>query len=186
MEIYQKSLMELCEIRQQFILEGLDTEKINELILTKEKQYIHSLLEDGPGGAAAAASVGVGGGGVAYANASIGGMGAVVSSQPSQFAGATLEPNFSAGGGREGSGDISVAYNPGGRKKVFQKLAAPMDGRRGTSKRRRGKLLQSLKNLNANRQDFTAKQGEVKQRQSLMSFDKFSKDKINQVTKVKQ
>jgi hypothetical protein len=186
MKIYQKSLLELCELRQQFILEGLDVEKINELILEKEIDYTNSILEDGPGGAAAAASIGVGGGGVGYANASIGGMGDVVSSQPSQFAGATLEPNFSAGGGRVGSGDISVAYNPGGRKKTFQKLQAPMDSRRGSSKRRRGKLLQGLKNLSANKQDFTAKQGEVKSRQPLMSFDKFSKDKINQVTKVSQ
>jgi len=178
------SLSELFNLRSQFLNEGLDTDKITEIILIKEKEYVDSILEDGPGGAAAAASIGVGGGGVGYANASIGGMGQVVSSQPSQFAGATMEPAFSAGGGKVGSGDISVAYNPGGRKKVFQKIAAPMDGRKGSSKRRKNKLIQGLKNIFANKQDFTSGQGQS--RQSLMSFDKFSKDKLNQVTKVSQ
>ncbi|NBT86396.1 MAG: hypothetical protein EBT45_07905, partial [Alphaproteobacteria bacterium] len=42
---------------------------------------------------------GVGASGVAYANASISGMGNVVSPQPSMFAGTTVEPGYSASGG---------------------------------------------------------------------------------------
>lgn len=185
MQISNKSLPELFELREQFLREGLSIDKITEIILTKEQEYVNSILEDGPGGAAAAASTGVGGGGVGYANASIGGMGAVISSQPSQNAGATLDPNFSSGGGRVGSGDISVAYNPGGRKKVFQKLPAKLDNRRGSSKRRRNKMIQGLKNILSQRQDYTSGEGEVK-KGNIMNFNKFSAEQVNKVTKVKQ
>jgi hypothetical protein len=65
-------------------------------------------------------------------------MGSVVSPQPSMFAGVTTEPGYSDGGGKVGSGDISVPYNPGGRKKVFQKISA--DNRKGTNKRRKNKI----------------------------------------------
>jgi hypothetical protein len=186
MNLKNLSISELYALRSEFISEGLSIEKISDLILEKESIYIQSIQEDGPGGAAAAASIGVGGGGVAYSNASIGGMGQVVSSQPSTFAGATTEPGFSAGGGRTGSGDISVAYNPGGRKKVFQKIAAKMDNRKGTNKRRKNKLIQGLKNVFSQKQDYTAGEGGSKMRQPLMNFDKFSKDKMNRVTVVKQ
>ena len=121
------SLGELFEIRSRMVLEGLNVDEISETIFQKESEYISYILEDtasgGPAGSVGAASVGYGGGGVAYADASIGGMGAVVSPQPSIFAGVTMDPGYSAGGGRVGSGDISVPYNPGGRKKVFQKIA---------------------------------------------------------------
>ena len=42
----------------------------------------------------------------------VGGMGAVVSAQPSGLAGATIGTNWSSSGGTEGSGDISAQYNP--------------------------------------------------------------------------
>lgn len=184
MNIFDMKLSELCEFREKLMEEGLDVDQVSQLILEREQQYIQHLLEDGPGGAAAAASIGVGGGGVAYANASIGGMGPVVSSQPSIYAGATTEPNFSAGGGKTGSGDVSVPYNPGGRKKVFQKLAAPLSDRKGSNKRRKNKILKGLKNIFSQKQDYTAKQGQS--RQPIMSFDNFSKEKINKVTKVDQ
>jgi len=184
MDISNMSLHHLCEMRGQLIIEGLDTDLISEIILEKEKNYIQSVLEDGPGGAAAAASIGIGGNGVAMANASIGGMGAVTSSQPSAYAGSTTEPAFSAGGGKSGSGDISVPYNPGGRKKVFQKIPAPLDDRKGSSKRRKNKILQGLKNVFANKQDYTAGQGKSKSK--VMNFDQFDKENLSKVTKVKQ
>lgn len=186
MEISNMTLSELCLLREKLIKDGLDFELITELILNKEQEYIDYLLEDGPGGAAAAASIGVGGGGVAYANATIGGAGPVISSQPSSFVGATTEPAYSAGGGKNGSGDlgnINVAYNPGGRKKVFQKISAPMDNMRGTNKRRRNKMIRGLKNIFANKQDWTHGQSEVKGCK-IASFDNFQKEKINKVTKV--
>jgi hypothetical protein len=185
MNISNMSLEQLFELRSQYYLEGITDENLDELIFLKERNYIDSIYEDGPGGAAAAANIGIGGGGVALANASIGGMGSVVSSQPSSFAGATTEPNFSAGGGKVGSGDVSVPYNPGGKKKVFQKLAAPMSDRRGTSKRRKNKILKNLKNIFANKQDFTADQSKVK-KSNIMDFDKFSKDQFSKVTKLDQ
>ena len=116
------------------------------IIFEKEQDYVNYLNEDtatgGPSGAAGAATVGYGGGGVGYANASIGGMGSVVSPQPSMFAGVTTEPGYSSGGGKEGSGDVSVPYNPGGRKKVFQKIA--VDNRKGSNKRRKNKMIKNI------------------------------------------
>lgn len=185
MDISNMSLQNLCEMRGQLTLEGLDTDLISEIILEKEKNYIQSVLEDGPGGAAAAASIGIGGGGVAMANASIGGMGAVTSSQPSAYAGSTTEPAFSAGGGKSGSGDISVPYNPGGRKKVFQKMSAPLTDRRGSNKRRKNKILRGLKDIFSQKQDFTSGQGGIK-KSKVMNFDQFDKENLSKVTKVKQ
>ena len=183
MNISELGLIELFDIRGKLISEGLNTDRVTELIMVKERQYIQSILEDGPGGADAASNIGIGGGGVGYANASIGGMGAVVSPQPSMFAGVTTEPGYSDGGGKVGSGDISVPYNPGGRKKVFQKV--PVDNRKGSNKRRKNKLIQGLKNIFSQRQDYTSGQGNEKP-SKIMNFDNFSKDDLNKVTKVKQ
>ena len=180
------SLEELFELRSKLHSSGKDISEISEVILTKESKYVEYLTEDtatgGPSGAAGAATVGYGGNGVAYSNASIGGMGAVVSPQPSMFAGVTTEPGYSAGGGKEGSGDISVPYNPGGRKKVFQKIAA--DNRKGTNKRRKNKIIQGLKNIFSQKQDYTAGQGGSKP-SKIMNFNNFSKGEVNKVTKVK-
>jgi hypothetical protein len=181
------SIEELFELRGEMILEGKNTSKISDLILEKESQYLNYINEDtatgGPSGAAGAATVGYGGNGVGYANATTAGMGAVVSPQPSMFAGVTTEPGYSAGGGSVGSGDISVPYNPGGRKKVFQKIA--VDNRKGTNKRRKNKMIQGLKNIFSQKQDYTAGQGNSKP-SKIMNFDNFSKDDLNEVTRVKQ
>lgn len=185
MNDHQLYLEKLFELRQNYHNQGLNVDDITELIIEKEKEYVSYILEDGPGGAAAAASSGIGGGGVAYANATIGGMGAVTPSQPSSFAGATTEPAFSAGGGTVGSGDVSVPYNPGGKKKVFQKLPASMSDRKGSNNRRKNKIIQGLKNIFANKQDFTSGEGEVK-KSKVMNFDNFSKQQFNKVTKVTQ
>ncbi len=189
MTLNQLSLEELFELRSNLILEGLNIDKISKLIFEKEKEYIDSIFEDGatggPAGAVTSASVGYGGGGVGYANATIGGMGNVVSPQPSVYAGSTSGDAFSDGGGRVGSGDISVPYNPGGRKKVFQKLAAPLNDRRGSNKRRKNKILRGLKNIFSNKQDYTSGEGKVKSGK-IMNFDNFEKGQFNKVTKVTQ
>jgi len=108
-------------------------------------------------------------------------MGSVVSPQPSIFAGVTTEPGYSMGGGKVGSGDVSVPYNPGGRKKVFQKV--PVDNRKGNSKRRKNKMIQGLKNIFSQKQDYTSGQGKSKP-SKIMNFSNFSKDSINKPTKV--
>jgi hypothetical protein len=182
------SLLELLEIRSKMILENKNTEKIDSVILEKEQEYIDYLNEDtsgtgGPAGAVGGSSVGSSG--VALSNATTAGMGAVVSPQPSMFAGVTTEPGYSMSGGTIGSGDISVPYNPGGRKKVFQKVPAPLTDRKGSNKRRKNKILRGLKDIFSMKQDYTAKQGGVK-KSNIMNFDNFSKEELNKVTKVKQ
>lgn len=181
------SLEELFELRADMMVEGLNIDLITELIFDKEQQYLNLILEDGPGGAAAAASIGIGGGGVAYSNASIAGSGNVVNAQPSIYAGSTTGDAYTKGGGFDGSGDtnVNVPYNPGGRKKTFQKIAAPLSDRKGSNKRRKNKIIQGLKNIFANKQDYTAGQGNVK-KSNIMNFDKFSKDQFSQVTRLKQ
>jgi len=189
MIISQLSLEELFDLRSQFLLEGLNTEKITDLILIKESEYVKQIFEDGatggPAGSVAASSVGYGGNGVAYANATIGGMGQVTASQPSIYAGSTTGAAYTSGGGVDGSGDVSIPYNPGGRKKVFQKMASPLSDRRGTNKRRRNKILRGLKNTFSQKQDYTSGQGKVK-KSNIMNFDNFAKDQFTKVTKVKQ
>ena len=112
-----------------------------------------------------------------------GGMGAVVNSQPSGLAGATIGTSWASGGGKAGSGDVSIPYNPSGVNRVFQKVPAPgkSHGSRDAKRERRQKSLKYLKNIFSKRQDFTAKQGEVKGR--VMNYDNFNKDDMMTVKK---
>lgn len=171
MELNKLNINELINLRANMILERKDISEISDLIELKE------INEDGDGG------IGMSGGGVAYANASIGGMGDVVSSQPSSYAGVTTEPGYTSGGGTVGSGDVSIPYNSGSNKKMFQK--SKLDDRHGTSKRRKNKILRGLKDVFSKRQDFTAGQGAVKGKK-VMNFNDFNKDDMNKVTKVTQ
>jgi len=187
MKISNLSLEDLFKLRSDMILENKNVDEINKIIFLKEIDYVKFINEDtatgGPSGAVGAGSVGYGGNGVAYTNATTAGMGSVVSPQPSMFAGVTTEPGYSQGGGSVGSGDVSVPYNPGGRKKVFQKV--PVDNRKGTNKRRKNKMIQGLKNIFSQKQDYTAGQGNSKP-SKIMNFDNFSKEDLNKVTRVKQ
>ena len=116
-----------------------------------------------------------------------GGMGAVVSAQPSGLAGATIGTSWASHGGTTGSGDVSVPYNPSGSNRVFQKIPAPSMGsnhgaRTGKKSREKKLDMKALKNIFAKRQDFTAgqaKNGEKK----VMSFDDFQKNDINTIKK---
>jgi len=158
-------------------------EKMEEENLISDSKYyslcekiskIESIMEDG-------------GGTSATGGPSVGGMGAVVSAQPSGLAGATIGTNWASGGGTVGSGDISVPYNPSGANRVFQKIpTSAMGSEHGprTGKKSRVKKLdmKALKNIFAKRQDFTAgqsKNGEKK----VMSFDDFQKNDINTIKK---
>ncbi len=102
------------------------------------------------------------------------GMGAVVSSQPSGFAGTTIGPSWASGGGKEGS-DISVPYNPSGSNRIFQRLKN--HGPRDAKRLRRQKSFKYLKNLFSKKQDFTANQGKV------MNYDNFEKDDMMKIKK---
>jgi hypothetical protein len=105
-----------------------------------------------------------------------GGMGAVVSAQPSGLAGQTIGQNWASNGGVDGSGDIGVPYNPSGSNRVFQKL--PMGKEHGamTGKKSREKKL----DLKALRMAFDKKKrGEsdsesVDKPKKIMNFDDFS------------
>lgn len=146
------------------------------------------LVEDtsatgGPAGALTGGGA-VSSGGVAYSNASMSGMGPVISAQPSSFTGSTTGNAYKAGGGSDGSGDIGFPFPASGGKFPYQKV--PMGKSHGprTGKKSRQKRLdiKALKSTFSKKQDFTHGQTKGKR---IMSFDDFDKDKINKVTKVK-
>lgn len=164
-----------------------DIDRVKDLIEMKE-----SLLEDtsATGGPAVSGSSVPSSGGVAYSNASTAGMGPVISSQPSAFPGALNGVDWMSGGGKDGSGDISVPYNPSGKNRVFQKVPSPLGKNHGanTGKKSRNKPL-DIKNMReifkknkSNNMDNTKKSGTKR----VMSFDDFAKGEMNKVTKVKE
>jgi hypothetical protein len=116
-----------------------------------------------------------------------GGAGAVVSAQPSGLAGSTIGPNWSNNGGTTGSGDVSVPYNSGSAKdNMIQKVQMGKNhGARTGKKSRKKKLdMKTLKNIFANRPDFS-KDGEKKKpgEKKVMDFNDFAKSDINKVKK---
>jgi len=167
------SLMELYQMKWRMIKENLKDDELMIEILSTIQNKENKLLEDTS----------------ATGGPSIGGMGAVVSSQPSGLAGATIGTNWASGGGTEGSGDVSIPYNPSGVNRVFQKL--PMgkdDGPRTGKKSRTRKLdIKALKDIFAKRQDFTAGEAEreqgVKGKGKVMSFNNFLKNDFNTIKK---
>ena len=98
------------------------------------------------------------------------GMGASISSQPSEFAGTTLGPSS----GKEGT-DISVPYNSIGSNRISQKLKN--HGSRDANRLRRKKSLNHLKNIFSKKQDFTSNQGKV------MNYNNFAKDDMMTIKK---
>ena len=169
------SLYQLNIIREMMESENL-TEDLNYKSLCEKINRLESILEDG-------------GGTSATGGPSVGGMGAVVSAQPSGLAGATIGTSWASHGGTTGSGDVAVPYNPSGANRVFHKVPAPGfemgkgHGPRTGKKSRVKKLdLKALKDVFAKRQDFTAgqsKNGEKK----VMNFDDFQKNDVNTIKK---
>jgi hypothetical protein len=166
----EMSLYQLYSIKEKMEQEN-DSNSKNYIKLCEEISNIEKIMEDtsatgGPGG-------------------SVGGMGAVVSAQPSGLAGQTIGTSWASGGGTEGSGDISVPYNPSGSNRMQQKIPVmgSNHGPRTGKKSREKKLdLKALKDVFARRQDFTggqARSGEKK----VMSFDDFKKDDVNTIKK---
>lgn len=180
------SLYQLYKLLESMESGDFYTDSEKELVknIIKRKEL---LLEDtsatgGPAGSAGASSVGVGSSGVAFANASIPGMGPVQPSQPSAFPGALNGVAWASGGGTVGSGDSSIPYNPSGANRMFQKLPIQMKNKKPsdpnviTKKSRfKGFSMKAVK-------DMMSKKPAGK----IMNFNDFeNKDIITKVTKVK-
>lgn len=108
------------------------------------------------------------------------GMGDVISAQPSTNAGSLSGPSWSDGGGSIGSGDIGVPINLGSRNSTTQRIKSPLGRNHGAStgkKSRKKKLdLKGIRTALKSR----GRSGKI------LSFDKFSKDLLNTVTRVKE
>jgi len=167
----QLSLMELYHMKWRMVRENLQDDDLMVKILSAIQNKETKILEDTS----------------ATGGPSVGGMGAVVNSQPSGLAGATIGTNWASGGGTVGSGDVSVPYNPSGANRVFQKLPAPMGKEHGprTGKKSRQKRLdmKALKNIFSKRQDFTAGEGEVKGGKRVLDFNDFLKNDFTTIKK---
>lgn len=128
-----------------------------------------------------------------------GGMGAVVSANPSGLAGATIGINWSSAGGTVGSGDISAGvgsyqkapgtimapYNPSGSNRNFQDVEMGKNHGAMTGKKSRKKRIsmKSLKDIFTKRADFMAGQEKREGGKKVMDFNDFQKD---DTTKVKR
>ena len=108
----------------------------------------------------------------------VGGMGAVVSAQPSFLPGAATGDNFSNGGGTIGSGDIGYVLN----RNPFSKFPVPSMGQNHgarTGKKSRKKKV-DLKALKKSFLDRPKKKGKV------MNFNNFIKNDFTKVNKVEE
>jgi hypothetical protein len=166
------SLIERWGIKRRLISENYGDKELLNLVIETIKIKEQSLLEDTS----------------ATGGPSVGGMGAVVSAQPSGLAGTTIGPGWASGGGTTGSGDISVPYNPSGANRVFQKLPAPMGKNHGprTGKKSRQKRLdlKALKDVFSKRQDFTSGEGESKPKEKrVMDFNDFFRNDFTTIKK---
>jgi hypothetical protein len=137
----------------------------------------------GPAGSVGSSSIGVGSMGVSMTNATTAGMGPVQSSQPSSIPGALNGQAWISGGGKDGSGDISVPYNPSGANRMFQKFPAFSKKKQSdpnviTKKSRHKQLdMKTLKDM------MSSKKASGK----IMNFNDFEKkDVTTKVTKVKE
>lgn len=165
------SLYELYKLRDLMIRENF-TDNVNYISVCEKINTLQDILEDTS----------------ATGGPSIGGMGAVVSAQPSGLAGQTIGTNWASNGGTTGSGDVSVPYNPSGSNRVFQKIPVMgyNHGARTGKKSRTKKLdLKSLKNSFNKRKIDNAKSSEDEvskpREKKVMSFDDFQKSDINNI-----
>jgi hypothetical protein len=161
-----------------------DKKLVKDLISKKEQLLEDTSATGGPAGSVGSSSVGYGGSGVSLANATIPGMGPVQSSTPSHFPGALTGVNWISGGGKSGSGDISVPYNPSGANRVFQKIPSFSKNKKNSdpnviTKKSRTKGI-----------DMKGLRDQLKNKKSsgkIMNFNDFEKKDITtKVTKVKE
>lgn len=107
-----------------------------------------------------------------------GGMGAVVSAQPSGIPGLTIGPNWASNGGTEGSGDVSVPYNPSGGNRVFHKVEIGTKRTTGDPYDSKKKKKSSFKKLSQLKSQLKKKKPE-----KVMNFDDYLKKDFEVVKK---
>jgi hypothetical protein len=128
-----------------------------------------------------------------------GGMGSVVSANPSGLAGATIGTNWASGGGTVGSGDISsgvgsyqkspgtmlAPYNPSGSNRNFQdvEMGKEHGPRTGKKSRKKRISMKSLKDIFTKRDDFMAGQENGKGGKKVMDFNDYLKSDVKKVKK---
>jgi hypothetical protein len=161
------TLFELYGLRERMVMQNDYSmiDEINKTIKNKEEQVLENTSATG--------------------GLSVGGMGAVVSAQPSGLAGQTIGPNWASGGGTTGSGDVSVPYNPSGTNRVFQKLESPMGKNHGsrTGKKSRTKKLdlKSLRTMMSKPKDFEPSKSE--RGKKVMNYNDFLKNDFTTIKK---
>ncbi len=112
---------------------------------------------------------------------SSGGMGDVISAQPSTNAGSLSGSGWDLGGGTLGSGDIGVPINLSATNKTFQKIKSPLGKNHGASTGKKSRV----KKLDLKYLRNTMRKKEPGSR--VMNFDAFSKKGLlTKVTKVKE
>lgn len=164
------NIVDLYLIKNRLIKEGYQDDMMFDEVCDAIKEKEKMILEDTS----------------ATGGPCVGGMGAVVSAQPSGLAGSTIGTNWASGGGTTGSGDVSMPYNPSGSNRVFQKAPAQMGSNHGsrTGKKTREKRftlknIQQLRNALSKKQDYTKSSGEKSKK--VMNFDDFNKDDVNKI-----
>lgn len=182
-----KKILELLDLRHDLILSGENNfHKLNRMIHRLEHKLF---LEDtsATGGPAGAATGGgdVSAGGVAFSSGVVQGMGNVHAPQPSTFAGSTLGPDYTNGGGRDGSGDVAFPFPAIGGKKMYQKEPARNFMGKNHGARTGKKSREKSQNLNKLKALFNKDlKKELLGRTKVMDFDSFSKEKMSIPTKI--
>jgi hypothetical protein len=113
-----------------------------------------------------------------------GGMGAVVSAQPSGLAGTTIGQDWASGGGTVGSGDIGVPYNPSGSNRTFQTIPGKRKSREHGGKK--GKKTRPTIDLKALKADFDKKQADEEggeKPKKVVNFNDFLKNDFTTIKK---
>lgn len=164
----KSNIKELYKFYHRMIKDGYskaDIETIENIISMNES----SIFEDTDG----SPSIGVG-------------MGNVVSSQPSSYAGALNGPSWSDGGGTLGSGDVSIPYNSSSTNKLSQNISMGKSHGAMTGKKSRTKKLDIKSIRNMLKKNKSTSDTSIPSVKKVMNFDDFAKDNINNVTKVKE
>jgi hypothetical protein len=163
-------LSELYLMRERIIKENLDDNSLMSEVMESINLKERMLFEDTSATGGPVVS---------------GGMGAVVSAQPSTLSGTTVGSSWSDNGGTVGSGDVSFPFNTGAAKTVYTK--APMGKNHGsrTGKKSREKKLdmKALKDIFSKRQDFTNNQTDGSKGKRVMNFNDFLQDDITKIKK---
>jgi hypothetical protein len=164
------NLIELYKIKNRMLKEGIDDIEFIESVL-EAIEYKENLIKENTSAT----------GGPAVS----GGMGAVVSAQPSGLAGTTIGQDWASGGGTVGSGDIGVPYNPSGSNRTFQTIPGKRKSREHGGKK--GKKTRPKIDLKALKADFDKKQAEEEggseKPKKVVNFNDFLKNDFTTIKK---